>query len=95
MSEELRTIAPGETISGQLVRDFILAALRHDAIQDVLSEQLFERLERDEADPDALAGALRLLIEEVLDAATAEDLRGIARCLIDDARAAMDKESPV
>lgn len=92
MSEELRTIAPGETIAAQLVRDFILAALRHDAIQDVLSEQLFERLERDEANPDALAGALVPMIEEVLDVATAEDLQGIASCLIDDARAAMERE---
>lgn len=88
-----RIIAPGETITASLVRDFILAALRHDAIQDVLSEQLFDLLARGDVNADAFAATLRPMIEEILDVATAEDLRSVAVCLIDDARAAMGRGS--
>jgi hypothetical protein len=89
--EDIRRIGPRETIAASLVRDFLLAALSHDAIQDVLSEQLLERLSKGDINPDALASALRLLIEEVLDVATAEDLRSVAACLIDEARVATEK----
>ena len=54
-SEELRVIAGEDAIPVRTLRDFILQALRHDAISDVLIERMVSRAERGRLDAHSLS----------------------------------------
>ncbi|HMJ74018.1 MAG TPA: hypothetical protein VK471_11730 [Solirubrobacterales bacterium] len=88
---ERRTINPGDTITGSLLRDYILSALQHDAIRDELNELLFDHVAKGRLHPAVLAASLKPLISELLDAATDEDWQIVAHCLIEDAQETMER----
>lgn len=91
---EIRRIACEDTIPVSVLRDFVLAALRHDAISDALTELLFNRVSKGDFRPEPLAPSLRSMIEEILDAAEPEDWQIVALRLIDDAREAVEVRCP-
>ncbi len=91
--QEQRTINPGDTISAGVLRDFLLRALRHDAISDILIERMVFRAERGRLDAQGLSALLPELIVEVLDAAANEDWMAVADALIEDTREALLEEA--
>jgi len=92
-SEELRLITGKDAIPVRTLRDFILQALRHDAISDALIEQMVSRAERGRLDAHGLSVLLPELIGDVLDAAAEEDWLAIADVLIEDTREALLEEA--
>lgn len=89
---EIRQVASDDAIPARLLRDFVLQALRHDAIRDVLLERMVFRAEG--------AGSMLMvcppscpdLIAEVLDATACEDWIEVADALIEDTREALQEE---
>jgi hypothetical protein len=92
-SEDLRRIACDDAIPASILRDFLLRALRHDAIADVLIERMVSRAERGRLDAHSLSALLPELIGNVLDAAANEDWLAIADALIEDTREALLEEA--
>lgn len=84
--QHIRRISREDTIPISVLRDFLLQALRHDAIGDVLIERMASRAERGSLDVHGLSALLPELIDHVLDAASNEDWMAIADLLIDDMR---------
>ena len=91
--EDIRRIAAGDTIPVAVLRDFVLATLRHDAISDVLIERMVSRAERGRLDARGLSPLLPELIDDVLGAAAEEDWLAIADTLIEDTREALLEEA--
>lgn len=91
--EDIRRIATEDTIPVAVLRDFVLAALRHDAISDVLIERMVSRAERGRLDAHSLSALLPELIDDVLGAAAEEDWLAIADVLIEDTREALLEEA--
>lgn len=87
--EDTRRIASDDAIPVGVLRDFLLAALRHEAISDVLIERMASRAERGNLDAFSLSAILPDLIAEVLVAATEMDWMAIADALIEDMREAL------
>lgn len=83
---QVRQIAVGDTIPVEVLRDFLLAALRHDAIADALVERMAFHARRGQLDAVGLAAVLPQLIGDVLHAARREDWLAIADAAIDAAR---------
>lgn len=90
---DIRWIACGDTIPTALLRDFLVRALRHDAIRDVLIERMALRAERGRLDPGSLAVLLPQLIADVLDVATNDDWTAIADGLIEEMRESLLEEA--
>ncbi len=76
----------GECFDAELVREFIVAALGHDAAQDAVDEVIFDHVVAGLGNPAAVAASLRPIVDEILDVATREDWQVIADGLIADAR---------
>ena len=91
--QEQRTINPGDTIPASVLCDFLLQALRHDAISDALIERMVFRAERGRLDAQGLSVLLPEMIVEVLDAAAKEDWMAVADALIEDTREALLEEA--
>lgn len=91
--EDIRRIAADDTIPVAVLRDFVLAALRHDAISDILIERMVSRAERGRLDAHGLSALLPELIDDVLGAAAEEDWLAIADVLIEDTREALLEEA--
>lgn len=85
-SEDLRWIGRDDAIPAGILRDFLLQALRHDAIADVLIERMVSRAEAGRLDANGLSALLPELIDNVLGVSTSEDWLAIADALIEDAR---------
>jgi hypothetical protein len=64
-------------ISGE-VRDLLVRALGHDAVEDAVTELLFEHVVGGRYESAEVAGLLRLRIQDALHAATGEDWQAIA-----------------
>lgn len=92
-SEAVRRIASDDTITADVLRDFLLRALRHEAIADVLVERMASRAERGNLDAFTLSAILPDLIAEVVVVATNEDWMAIADVLIEDMREALLEEA--
>lgn len=90
---EIRRIGRDDTIPASVLRDFLMRALRHDAIADVLIERMVLRSERGQLDAHSLAALLSELIYDVLDVAGNEDWLVIADALIEDMRDALLEEA--
>jgi hypothetical protein len=90
---DLRRIARDDTIPVGILRDFLLRALGHDAIKDVLIERMVSRAARGRLDAHGLSALLPELIGDVLDAAANEDWMAIADALIEDTREALLEEA--
>jgi hypothetical protein len=91
--QDLRWIARDDAIPVDVLRDFLLRALRHPAISDVLIERMTSRAERGRLDAHSLSVVLPELIGEVFDAATNADWTAIADVLIEDMREALLEEA--
>lgn len=91
--EDTRRISSDDTIPVGVLRDFLLQALRHEAIADVLIERMVSKAEREALDVLRLSAVLPELIGEVLVAATNEDWMAIADALIEDMREALLEEA--
>ena len=91
--EDIRRIGSDDTIAVDVLRDFLMQALRHDAIRDVLIERMAGRAERGRLDAHSLSALLPELIGDVFDVATDEDWMAIADVLIEDMREALLEES--
>jgi hypothetical protein len=79
----IRRIAGEDVIEVGVLCDFILHALRHYAIADVLIERMVFHARRGQLDAVGLAAVLPELIDDVLAVATKEDWATIAEALID------------
>lgn len=84
--QEIRRIAEGETIPVTTLRDFILWALRHEALYDVVLERMAFHADRNQLDAIGLAAALPELIGDVLEVGTKEDWTVVAEVLIEEFR---------
>jgi hypothetical protein len=91
--EDIRRIGSEDSIPVDILRDFLLRALRHEAIADVLIERMASRAERGNLDAFSLSAILPDLIAEVLVVATNEDWLAIADALIEDMREALLEEA--
>ena len=91
--EDIRQIGSDDTIAVGVLRDFLMQALRHDAIRDVLIERMASRAERGNLDAFNLSAILPDLIAEVLVVTTNEDWMAIADVLIEDMREALLEEA--
>lgn len=92
-SDETRQIVSGDLISAEVLRDFLVNALRHDAVRDELTELLVSSLRGGWADDsEALGGSLRQLLLEVIDAAEPEDWEALAERHLSDARSVLEDE---
>jgi hypothetical protein len=83
---QVRQITAGDTITPEVLRDFILAALRHDALTDAVVERMAFHARRGQLDEVGLAAVLPELIGDVMDVARKEDWVVLAEALIDAAR---------
>lgn len=93
MATEKRISEQGTVFDAAIVRDFLLAALNHNAVIDRIDELLFEHVAAGKYHPSVIAGNLRPIIDEVLNTATAEDWRSVTDRLTADARATLDVEA--
>jgi hypothetical protein len=92
LAADTRTSEWGATISAPLVRDFITAWMRHDALLDFVNEYVIDRVQSG-ADRAEIAQALRVAIDEILDTAKPEDWEHVARGLIANAEDALAGEA--
>lgn len=93
MHTEIHQIADEDVIPVDVLRDFVLHSLRHDAIRDVLIERMTFHAERDQLDAVGLAAVLPQLIGDLLALVTSEDWTEIAEELIADLRKALSGEA--
>jgi hypothetical protein len=87
--EDIRRISSDDRIPVAILRDFLMAALRHEAIADILIERMAFQAERGELDAHRLSAVLPELIPQLLDVATNQDWMAIADALIEDMREAL------
>jgi TetR/AcrR family transcriptional regulator len=90
---DTRTSEWGATISAPLVRDFITAWIRHDALLDYVNEHVIDGVQSGDGSAAEIAQALRVAIDEILDTAKPEDWEHIARGLIANAEDALADEA--
>jgi hypothetical protein len=80
----IRRLSGGESVSTEVLRDFLIRALRHDAIADVLLERMVFFWDCRQLDPEGLAIALPDLVNDLLEVVGKEDWIAIAGLLIED-----------
>lgn len=85
MATEKRISEQGTVFDVAIVRDFLQAALNHDAVVDEVNDLLFEHVVYSRFHPSVITANLRPLITEVLDTATPEDWQYVAAKLIEEA----------
>lgn len=89
---ETRQIVSGGLISAEVLCDFLVSALRHDAVRDELTALMVSSLRGGWADSEALGGNLRRLLLDVIDAAERGDWEAIAALHLGDARDLLENE---
>lgn len=67
------------SLNSDEARDLLLRALHHDAVEDAVTEVLFEHVVGGRYERSEIAALLRLKIQDVLHAATGEDWEAIAK----------------
>jgi hypothetical protein len=92
-SEDLRWLGRDDAIPAKVLRDFLLQALRHDAIADVLIERMASQVEAGRLNVKGLSALLPELIDDVLGVSSNEDWLAIADVLIEDSREALLEEA--
>lgn len=96
MSTEIRQLASsGDKITADLLRDFLLTALRHDALRDALMEKAVAGIEHEFASDQIRFGVvgfeLQVLISELVSAAEPDDWKALAELLIEDTRGELEE----
>jgi hypothetical protein len=82
LASDTRRSEWGSEIPTHVVRDFIYAAVRHPAVAAFVNEYVFDTIAIGEEPQSDIAEALRVAIDEILNAATAEDWEQVGRDLI-------------
>lgn len=82
LATDIRRSEWGSEIPTHLVRDFIYAAVRHPAVAAFVKEYVFDAIATGEEPQSDIAEALRVAIDEILNAATAENWEQVGRDLI-------------
>ncbi|MGH2854172.1 MAG: hypothetical protein ACRDLF_08275 [Solirubrobacteraceae bacterium] len=85
MTTETRTSEQGNVFSVASIREFLLAALSHDAVTDAIDAMLFEHVIEGRFHPSVITGNLRPLITEVLETAELEDWQYVSHKLTEEA----------
>lgn len=80
---DLRRVGPEERITGALLHDFLLSALRHDAIHDAVIERMAFFADCGQLDAEGLAYVLPELVGELLAVVDKADWIILAEVLID------------
>ncbi len=92
-SSEIRRIGgTGDAIPVDVLRDFLLACFRHDALRDAVMERMAIDGARGQLDAIGVALGLPTMIGEVVATALPEDWRSIAVALIEAYRDARGEE---
>lgn len=91
MTTEKRTSEQGNVFSVTTIREFLLSALSHDAVEDAVNALLFEHVVEGRIHPSVITENLRPLITEVLDVATSEDWHYVSCKLVEEACEALGK----
>ncbi len=86
MATEKRTSEQGNVFSVTTIREFLLAALSHDAVTDAVDAMLYEHVFLGRLHQSVITENLRPLIMEVLEVATPADWQYVSAKLIEDAR---------
>jgi hypothetical protein len=81
---ELRRPACDEPVT--VLHDFLLSALRHDALRDALLERMTFQADSLQLDPEGLAIVLPSLLYHLLDTVGKEDWIAVAEHLIHDSQ---------
>ncbi len=92
MATEKRTSEQGTVFDVALLREFVLAALEHDAVTDRVHDLVYEHVVERKYHPSVVATSLEPIITEVLATVTVEDWRWVAHTLIDQACEALEVE---
>jgi hypothetical protein len=90
MTTEKRESDQGNIFSVATIREFLLAALSHNAVEDAVIAMLHEHLVEGRIHPSVITENLKPLITEVLDVATAEDWHYVSCKLIEEACEALE-----
>ena len=85
MTTEKRTSEQGNVFSVAIIREFLLAALSHDAVTDAVDAMLFEHIIEGRLHPSVITENLRPLVTEVLETATLEDWQYVSATLCEEA----------
>jgi hypothetical protein len=80
----------GSEIPVAVIRDFIRAGLRHEAVADFVAEYVFDALALDGQAPADLGEAHRVAFTEINDASTSADWQRVGDDLVADARDALE-----
>jgi hypothetical protein len=92
-SAEIRRVGgKGDAIPVDVLRDFLLACFRHDALRDAVMERMAVDATGDELDAIGVALILPTMIGEIIATALPEDWHSIASALIDAYRDARGEE---
>jgi hypothetical protein len=92
-SSEIRRIGgTGDAIPVDVLRDFLLVCLRHDALRDAVMERMAIQAGRDRLDPTGVALVLPTMMGELVATALPEDWHSIAVALIEAYRDARGEE---
>jgi hypothetical protein len=94
MATEKRTSEQGNVFDVDLVRNFLLTTLGHDAVIDEVDELIGDHVLGHKYHPSVIAASLKPIVEEVLDVATSDDWAWIARTLTQEACEALEVEYP-
>jgi hypothetical protein len=90
---EIRRVGcTGDAVPVDVLRDFLLACFRHDALRDAVMERMAVDATRDELDAIGVALILPTMIGELAAAAQPEDWHSIAAALIGAYRDARGEE---
>jgi hypothetical protein len=88
---DVREVGDGDRISEAVLRDFLLASLRHDALHDVVVERIDDLASERELDISRVAALLPRLHGELLAAVRVPDWTYAAGALIDAYRDATEE----
>jgi hypothetical protein len=86
---ETRTSEQGRIFTAETVQGFILAALSHEATVDQVDLLLYRHVVEGRYHPSVVTESLRPIIDDVLQAAAAEDWSAVARRLTAEAQDAL------
>jgi hypothetical protein len=86
---ETRTSEQGNVFASELLRDFIRAALSHDAVEPEVMALLHQHVFGGRYHPSVVAESLRPMIDEIPNTATTGDWNRVATDLIAEARQAL------
>jgi hypothetical protein len=92
MATEKRTSEQGDVFDATLLREFLLAALEHDAVTDRVHDLIYEHVVEQKYHPAFVASSLEPILTEVLASVTFADWEWVADTFIQQACDALEIE---